>query len=120
MARACQFAITKALPYIFTSFGYGTWFFFAGWMLLATLWSYFLLPETKGLTVDQMDDVLYVPLSPVPQIFARTHQLTCVFYSGYKRNEPRHGYDEPPYPQSDVKQADRQSEHVSEHSEEPV
>ncbi|KAI4726155.1 MFS quinate transporter QutD [Aureobasidium sp. EXF-10728] len=38
-----------------TSFGYGTWFFFAAWMLIATLWTYFFMPETKGLTIDQMD-----------------------------------------------------------------
>ena len=30
-------------------------------MLVATAWSYFLLPETKGLTIDQMDIILYVP-----------------------------------------------------------
>ncbi|KAF4994854.1 hypothetical protein F66182_16425, partial [Fusarium sp. NRRL 66182] len=54
---AIQFAITKALPYIFTSFGYGTWYFFASWMLVASAWAYFLLPETKGLTIDQMDYV---------------------------------------------------------------
>ena len=47
--------MTKALPYIFTSFGYGTWFFFAASMLIATLWTFFFLPETKGLTIDQMD-----------------------------------------------------------------
>ncbi|EMR70048.1 hypothetical protein MGN70_003506 [Eutypa lata] len=52
---AIQFAITKALPYIFTSFGYGTWFFFASWMLVASTWSFFFLPETKGLTIAQMD-----------------------------------------------------------------
>ncbi|PNS17048.1 Hexose transporter 2 [Sphaceloma murrayae] len=52
---AVQFIITKALPYIFTSFGYGTWFFFASWMLTATVWSFFFLPETKGVTIDQMD-----------------------------------------------------------------
>lgn len=56
--RLFQFAITKALPYIFTSFGYGTWFFFACWMLLATIWAFFLLPETKGLTLDQIDVIL--------------------------------------------------------------
>jgi hypothetical protein len=55
LSRAIQFPVTKALPYIFTSFGYGTWFFFACWMLLATFWAFFLVPETKGLTVDQMD-----------------------------------------------------------------
>ncbi|KAI8622974.1 general substrate transporter [Xylariaceae sp. FL1651] len=52
---AFQFVITKALPYIFTSFGYGTWFFFASFMLIATAWAFFFLPETKGLTIDQMD-----------------------------------------------------------------
>ncbi|KAH6889730.1 general substrate transporter [Thelonectria olida] len=50
-----QFAITKALPYIFKSFGFGTWFFFACWMLIASLWSFFFLPETKGRTLDEMD-----------------------------------------------------------------
>lgn len=56
--RLFQFVITKALPYIFASFGYGTWFFFACWMLLATIWAFFLLPETKGLTLDQIDVIL--------------------------------------------------------------
>lgn len=53
-----QFAITKALPYIFASLGFGVWFFFACWMLLATAWAFFLLPETKGLTLDQIDEIL--------------------------------------------------------------
>lgn len=47
---------------MFDSFAYGTWVFFAGFMVVATLWSYFLLPETKGLTVDQMVMILYVNL----------------------------------------------------------
>ncbi|KAK1585770.1 general substrate transporter [Colletotrichum navitas] len=50
-----QFIITKALPYIFSGLNYGVWFFFAGWMLTASVWAYFFLPETKGLTIDQMD-----------------------------------------------------------------
>ncbi|KAL8290906.1 hypothetical protein RB597_008936 [Gaeumannomyces tritici] len=54
---ATQFAITKALPYIFSSLGFGVWFFFACWMLLATVWAFFLLPETKGLTLDQIDGI---------------------------------------------------------------
>ncbi|QUC23450.1 uncharacterized protein UV8b_07691 [Ustilaginoidea virens] len=53
-----QFAITKALPYIFKSFGYGTWFFFASWMIIAAVWSFVFLPETKGRTLDEMDEIL--------------------------------------------------------------
>lgn len=56
--RLIQFVITKALPYIFNRFGYGTWFFFASWMMLATFWSFFFLPETKGRTLDEMDAIL--------------------------------------------------------------
>ncbi|SPO03722.1 related to quinate transport protein [Cephalotrichum gorgonifer] len=52
---AVQFAMTKALPYIFNSFGYGTWYFFASWMLGSVVWAFFILPETKGLTINQMD-----------------------------------------------------------------
>ncbi|KAJ2984090.1 hypothetical protein NQ176_g205 [Zarea fungicola] len=52
-----QFIITKALPYIFNSFGYGTWYFFATWMLIATAWSFFFLPETKGKTLEDMDNI---------------------------------------------------------------
>jgi preprotein translocase subunit SecF len=58
ISRLIQFVITKALPYIFKSFGYGTWFFFASWMMLATIWSFFFLPETKGRTLDEMDQIL--------------------------------------------------------------
>ncbi|KAF7563589.1 hypothetical protein G7046_g533 [Stylonectria norvegica] len=50
-----QFAITKALPYIFKSFGYGTWYFFASWMLIASVWAFVFLPETKGKTLDEFD-----------------------------------------------------------------
>lgn len=60
ICRLTQFVITKALPYIFASLGYGTWFFFASWMLLATIWAFFFLPETKGKTLDEIDVILWV------------------------------------------------------------
>ena len=81
---AVQFAMTKALPYIFTSFGYGTWFFFASWMLLASAWAFFMLPETKGLTLAQMDTILYVkptfsPFSPHKHFRSRRANFTFLF-----------------------------------------
>lgn len=50
-----QFAITKALPYIFKSFAFGTWYFFATWMIIAAIWAFVFLPETKGKTLEEMD-----------------------------------------------------------------
>lgn len=40
--------------------GYGTWFFFGTWLLIAMAWAFFFLPETKGVSIDQMDLLLYV------------------------------------------------------------
>ncbi|TEA21559.1 Quinate permease [Colletotrichum sidae] len=68
---ATQFAITKALPYIFSAFGYGTWFFFAAWMIVATLWAFFFLPETKGLTMDQMDVIFGYAHDGRPEVAAK-------------------------------------------------
>lgn len=42
--------------------GYGTWFFFGTWLLIAVAWAFFFLPETKGVSIDQMDLLLYVQL----------------------------------------------------------
>ncbi|KAG9252999.1 general substrate transporter [Emericellopsis atlantica] len=50
-----QFVITKALPYMFASFGYGVWFFFACFMLIAAVWAFVFLPETKGKTLEDFD-----------------------------------------------------------------
>lgn len=49
--------IGLATPSMFESMKYGTFYFFAGWSLLALLFSIFILPETKGLTLEQMDKV---------------------------------------------------------------
>jgi hypothetical protein len=46
---------------MFNSLGYGTWFFFASFLVITMIWSYFLFPETKGLTVDQMDVIYFLP-----------------------------------------------------------
>jgi hypothetical protein len=48
--------------------GYGTWFFFGTWLLIAVAWAFFFLPETKGVSIDQMDLLLYVshPFSTWP------------------------------------------------------
>ncbi len=36
--------------------GFGTYIFFAVFCALAIVWVYFLVPETNGRTLEQMDD----------------------------------------------------------------
>ncbi|WVQ77677.1 hypothetical protein IAR50_007367 [Cryptococcus sp. DSM 104548] len=50
-----QFVITKTTPKIFIAMGWGTWIFFAACLVGSAIWSYFFLPETKGLRLDEMD-----------------------------------------------------------------
>lgn len=84
--RLTQFVITKALPYIFSSLGYGTWFFFASWMLLATVWAFFFLPETKGKTLDEIDVILYVQPVVVSFQVAFMFANTTFHRSGYSED----------------------------------
>lgn len=38
-----------------TSLGYGTYMFFGTLMVLMGIWAFFFIPETKGLTLEEMD-----------------------------------------------------------------
>lgn len=40
------------------SAGFGTYVFFACMCFLAVVWAYFLVPETKGKTLEELDDIL--------------------------------------------------------------
>lgn len=49
------FVVTKALPSMYTSMGFGVYIFFASMLVLASLYAWFFIHETKGLRPDQMD-----------------------------------------------------------------
>jgi len=66
-----QFIITKSTPFMLASMGFGTYFFFAAAMTIAFFWVYFLLPETSGRTLEEMD-VLF----GVPAAIAEAHSTT--------------------------------------------
>ncbi|KAF2230988.1 general substrate transporter [Viridothelium virens] len=52
------YVVTKSLPYMFTSMaGYGVYIFFASCLVCASIYAFFFLPETKGLRMDQMDEI---------------------------------------------------------------
>ena len=50
------FALTKATPSILQSMGtYGAFFFFAAWCLVAWIYTFIMIPETSGRTLESMD-----------------------------------------------------------------
>lgn len=53
----CNFVIGLVTPDMLATIGYGTYIFFAVFCLLALAFTYFLVPETKGKSLEDMDTV---------------------------------------------------------------
>ncbi|THU92999.1 general substrate transporter [Dendrothele bispora CBS 962.96] len=54
------FLIARFTPQMFTSMGYGVYLFFASLMILSVFYVYFLLPETKQVPLERMNE-LFAP-----------------------------------------------------------
>ncbi|KAF1944397.1 general substrate transporter [Clathrospora elynae] len=52
-----NFIISRFTPQMFTTMGYGVYMFFACLMLLSIPYVYFLIPETKGVPLERMDEL---------------------------------------------------------------
>ncbi|THY80684.1 hexose carrier protein [Aureobasidium pullulans] len=52
----CNFIVGVATPPMLENIGFGTYVFFAVFCFLAGVWAYFLVPETRGRTLEQMDE----------------------------------------------------------------
>ncbi|THX96543.1 hexose carrier protein [Aureobasidium pullulans] len=52
----CNFIVGVATPPMIENIGFGTYVFFAVFCFLAGVWAYFLVPETRGRTLEQMDE----------------------------------------------------------------
>ncbi|KAJ5767140.1 uncharacterized protein N7511_004756 [Penicillium nucicola] len=65
LAQACaaasnwlwNFLISRFTPQMFTAMGYGVYFFFASLMMCSIVFVYFLVPETKGIPLESMDQL---------------------------------------------------------------
>ncbi|PWN47063.1 general substrate transporter [Violaceomyces palustris] len=55
-----NFAISRATPYMFRDMGYGVYLFFASLMILSVIYIFFLLPETKGVPIESMNDLFSI------------------------------------------------------------
>lgn len=53
----CNFIVGVITPPMLESWGYGTYIFYGAWCGLAVVWAYFFVLETKGKTLEQMDEV---------------------------------------------------------------
>ncbi|CAE6477998.1 unnamed protein product [Rhizoctonia solani] len=52
-----QFVIARSTPYMVANIGYGTYLFFGVCMVLMIPWVIFVLPETKGVSLEDMDEL---------------------------------------------------------------
>lgn len=53
----CNFIIGLVTPDMLATLGYGTYIFFAVFCLLALMFTYFFVPETRGKSLEDMDEV---------------------------------------------------------------
>lgn len=60
-----SFIIARSTPYMISDLGYGAYFFFASILVAMGLWSFFFVPETKGITLEDMDALFLRPMHKV-------------------------------------------------------
>jgi hypothetical protein len=56
-----NFVIARSVPYMISNVGFGTYFVFASMLTLSIPFVYFFVPETKGLSLEDMDVLFGVP-----------------------------------------------------------
>jgi hypothetical protein len=63
-----QFAIARASPSMLTNWKGGFFFFFAACLVVMGILVFFLVPETKGKTLERMDDVFGTAYGDVVEV----------------------------------------------------
>ncbi|KAK7724627.1 hypothetical protein SLS63_008607 [Diaporthe eres] len=53
----CNFIVGVATPPMLEQIGFGTYLFFGSFCIISGFWAIFLVPETKGKTLEQMDEL---------------------------------------------------------------
>lgn len=71
----CNFIVGVATPPMMSSIGFGTYIFFGSFCFIASGWAYFFVPETKGKTLEQMDQVFGDHSAEEEKMIAQTHLI---------------------------------------------
>ncbi|KAK2594019.1 hypothetical protein QQS21_008281 [Conoideocrella luteorostrata] len=53
----CNFIVGVITPPMISNIGFGTYVFYGAFCYIGSIWAFFLVPETKGKTLEQMDAV---------------------------------------------------------------
>ncbi len=56
-----NFVLARSVPYMISNIGYGTYFVFAACLTLSVPFVWFCMPETRGLSLEDMDVLFGVP-----------------------------------------------------------
>ncbi|KAL5115148.1 hypothetical protein ACEQ8H_006984 [Pleosporales sp. CAS-2024a] len=57
-----SFIIARSTPYMISDLGYGAYFFFGSILVAMGAWSFFFVPETKGISLEEMDMLFQRPM----------------------------------------------------------
>ncbi|RYP44146.1 hypothetical protein DL768_009381 [Monosporascus sp. mg162] len=57
-----SFIVARTTPYMITGLGYGTYFVFASILMAMGAWACFFVPETKGISLEEMDALFARPV----------------------------------------------------------
>lgn len=57
-----SFIIARSTPYMISDLGYGAYFFFGSILVAMGVWSFFFVPETKGISLEEMDMLFMRPM----------------------------------------------------------
>ncbi|POY72649.1 hypothetical protein BMF94_4477 [Rhodotorula taiwanensis] len=58
---AFNLMLGKSVPFMISNIGYATWFVFAACLTVSSVWLYFCVPETRGVPLEQMDQLFGGP-----------------------------------------------------------
>jgi hypothetical protein len=57
-----SFIIARSTPYMISDLGYGAYFFFGSILVAMGVWAFFFVPETKGISLEEMDMLFLRPM----------------------------------------------------------